>query len=192
VVYSASAEFQDPLEREQYCWGERNQLRCIDSTGPVLDTRMDSGRADDECDPLMHIQGFEQEVEISGGVRRSDTSWGQFQAACQSRPRRSGRGPCSGFVTSRYCKTLSQRYDEVGLPCNRHDGVALAHLQVHAISLPRTRSRCFWYGNAAEIMLGSLSFFLVGHFLFDFVGFLLFGANFESSGSLSGDVVHAS
>jgi hypothetical protein len=50
--------------------------------------------------------------------------------------------------------TLRQRYDEVGLPCRSTMG-SPSPTSTYAISLPRTRRRCFWYGNAAEIMLGS-------------------------------------
>jgi hypothetical protein len=47
--------------------------------------------------------------------------------------------------------TLRQRYDEVGLPCNSTMG-SPCPTSTYAISRPRTRRRCFWYGNAAEIM----------------------------------------
>src|SRR5579864_1099330 len=56
--------------------------------------------------------------------------------------------------------TLRQRYDEVGLPCSSTMG-SPAPTSTYAISRPRTRRRCFWYGNAAEIMLASPSFFVV-------------------------------
>src|SRR5215468_8651222 len=57
--------------------------------------------------------------------------------------------------------TLRQRYDEVGLPCSSTMG-SPAPTSTYAISLPRTRRRFFWYGNAAEIMLASPSVFVVG------------------------------
>src|SRR5215469_3282280 len=47
--------------------------------------------------------------------------------------------------------TLRQRYDEVGLPCSSTMG-SPSPTSTYAISLPRTCRRCFWYGNAAEIM----------------------------------------
>src|SRR5215471_14689291 len=47
--------------------------------------------------------------------------------------------------------TLRQRYDEVGLPCSSTMGLP-SPSSTYAISLPRIRRRCFWYGNAAEIM----------------------------------------
>src|SRR5215475_3903945 len=47
--------------------------------------------------------------------------------------------------------TLRQRYDEVGLPCSSTIG-SPSPTSTYAISLPRTRRRCFWYGNAAEII----------------------------------------
>src|SRR5499426_3403408 len=50
--------------------------------------------------------------------------------------------------------TLRQRYDEVGLPCSNTMG-SPSPTSTNAISLPRTRRRCFWYGNAAEIMIAS-------------------------------------
>src|SRR4051794_39587859 len=50
--------------------------------------------------------------------------------------------------------TLRQRYDEVGLPCSSTMG-APSPTSTYAISRPRTRRRCFWYGNAAEIMFAS-------------------------------------
>src|SRR5262249_1778090 len=63
----------------------------------------------------------------------------------------------------RDCKcgnTLRQRYDEVGLPCSSTMGLPCP-TSTYAISLPRTRRRCFWYGNAGEIMLPSPSCFVV-------------------------------
>src|SRR5580765_4785602 len=56
--------------------------------------------------------------------------------------------------------TLRHRYDEVGLPCSSTMG-SPSPTSTYAISLPRTRRRCFWYGNVAEIMLASPSFFVV-------------------------------
>src|SRR5712672_1704702 len=50
--------------------------------------------------------------------------------------------------------TLRHRYDEVGLPCSSTMGLP-SPTSTYAISLPRTRRRCFWYGNAAEIMFAS-------------------------------------
>src|SRR5262249_17598131 len=50
--------------------------------------------------------------------------------------------------------TLRQRYDEVGLPCSSTMG-SPCPTSTYAISLPRTRRRRFWYGNAAEIMFAS-------------------------------------
>src|SRR5215472_6386258 len=57
---------------------------------------------------------------------------------------------------SRCGNTLRQRYDEVGLPCSSTTG-SPSPISTYAISLPRTRRRCFWYGNAAEIELYSNS-----------------------------------
>src|SRR5215470_15335309 len=54
--------------------------------------------------------------------------------------------------------TLRQRYDEVGLPCSSTMG-SPSPTSTYAISLPRTRRRCFLYGNAAEIMVTSPFFF---------------------------------
>src|SRR5882724_3193107 len=51
--------------------------------------------------------------------------------------------------------TLRQRYDEVGLPCSSTIGSPFP-TSTYAISRPRTRRRCFWYGNAAEITLPSI------------------------------------
>src|SRR5262249_60253470 len=56
--------------------------------------------------------------------------------------------------------TLRQRYDEVGLPCSSTMG-SPSPTSTYAISLPRTRCRCFLYGNEEEIILGSPSFFAV-------------------------------
>src|SRR5499433_1125039 len=50
--------------------------------------------------------------------------------------------------------TLRQRYEEVGLPCNSTMG-SPSPTSTYAISQPRTCRRCFWYGNAAEIMFAS-------------------------------------
>src|SRR5215510_14443852 len=50
--------------------------------------------------------------------------------------------------------TLRQRYDEVGLPCNSTIG-SPSPTSTYAISRPRMRRRCFWNGNAAEIMSDS-------------------------------------
>src|SRR5713226_170142 len=55
--------------------------------------------------------------------------------------------------------TLRQRYDEVGLPCSSTMGSPVP-TSTYAISLSRTRRRCFWYGNAAEIISASPSFFV--------------------------------
>src|SRR5258707_4562348 len=52
--------------------------------------------------------------------------------------------------------TLRQRYDDVGLPCSSTLG-SPCPTSTYAISRPRIRRRCFWYGNAAEIMLASPS-----------------------------------
>src|SRR5215831_9149492 len=60
--------------------------------------------------------------------------------------------------------TLRQRYDEVGLPCSSTMG-SPCPTSTYAISLPRTRRRCFWYGNAAEIVLPSLSLFGISSLL---------------------------
>src|SRR5262245_340161 len=54
--------------------------------------------------------------------------------------------------------TLRQRYEEVGLPCSSTMG-SPSPTSTYAISRPRTRRRCLWYGNAAEIMLASPPFF---------------------------------
>src|SRR4029077_17678439 len=50
--------------------------------------------------------------------------------------------------------TLRQRYDEVGLPCSSTMG-SPSPTSTYAISLPRTRRRCFLYGNAAKIFFVS-------------------------------------
>src|SRR6185436_2472569 len=50
--------------------------------------------------------------------------------------------------------TLRQRYDEVGLPCSSTIG-SPSPTSTYAISRPRTRRRCFLYGNAAEIFFVS-------------------------------------
>src|SRR6516225_8781110 len=50
--------------------------------------------------------------------------------------------------------TLRQRYDEVGLPCSSTMG-SPSPTPTYAISLARTRRRCFLYGNAAEIFFVS-------------------------------------
>jgi hypothetical protein len=39
-----------------------------------------------------------------------------------------------------------------------HDG-SLSPTSTYAISLPRTRRRCFWYGNSVAIMVASPAFF---------------------------------
>src|SRR5262249_32981678 len=56
--------------------------------------------------------------------------------------------------------TLRQRYDEVGLPCSSTMG-SPRPTSTYAISLPRTRRHCFWYGSVAEIMWASPSLFVV-------------------------------
>src|SRR5262249_42873126 len=50
--------------------------------------------------------------------------------------------------------TLRQRYDEVGLPCSSTMG-SPSPTSTYVISLPRTRRRCFSYGNAADIIFPS-------------------------------------
>jgi hypothetical protein len=47
--------------------------------------------------------------------------------------------------------TLRHRYDEVGLPCSSTIG-SPSPTSTYAISRPRTRRRCFLYGNAPEIV----------------------------------------
>jgi hypothetical protein len=105
---------------------------------------------DDEGDPLAHIQGLEQGVEVAAvldetiraratirqlvGVTHAD------QIGAMQRPR-----------GCKYGNTLRHKYDEVGLPCSSTMGSPFP-TSTYAISLPRTRRRCFWYGNAAEIM----------------------------------------
>src|SRR5215472_12756100 len=54
----------------------------------------------------------------------------------------------------RYGNMLRQRYDEVGLPCKSTMGSPFP-TSTYAISRPRTRRRCFWNGNAAEILFAS-------------------------------------
>src|SRR6516165_4963026 len=56
----------------------------------------------------------------------------------------------------RYGNTLRQRYDEVGLPCSSTTGSPFP-TSTYAISWPRTRRRCFLYGNAAEILFASFN-----------------------------------
>src|SRR5262249_61024024 len=50
--------------------------------------------------------------------------------------------------------SLRKRYDEVGLPCSSTMGSPCPP-STYAISRPSTRRRCFWYGNAAEIMFAA-------------------------------------
>src|SRR5262249_43939020 len=57
--------------------------------------------------------------------------------------------------------TLRHRYDEVGLPCSSTMG-SPSPISTYAISMPSTRRRRFWYGNAAEITLPSPSFLCSG------------------------------
>jgi hypothetical protein len=80
------------------------------------------------------------------GARRSDTSRRHCQAAC-----RVAHGAMQRQCGCRCGSTLRQRYDEVGLPCNSTTGWPRP-TSTYAISRPRTRRRCFWYGKAAEIM----------------------------------------
>src|ERR1700750_2953258 len=67
---------------------------------------------------------------------------------------------------SRCGNTLRQRYDGAGLPFNSTMG-SPCPTSTYAISRPRTRRCCFWYGGAAEIIFASLSFIncmlLLGH-----------------------------
>src|SRR5437879_4284473 len=54
---------------------------------------------DDEGDPLVHIQGLEQGVEVAAVLDEAIRAE-HCQAACRSRPCRSGRGRCSGLVAA--------------------------------------------------------------------------------------------
>ena len=54
-------------------------------------------------------------------------------------------------------------FELLGLPCNSTMG-SPSPTFTYAISLPRNRRRCFWYGNAAEITLPSPSFFLLAEY----------------------------
>src|SRR5437899_12968141 len=112
---------------------------------------------DDEGDPLVHIQGLEQGVEVAAVLDEAIRAE-HCQAACGSRPCRSGRGRCSGLVAAgaaTRCARGTTRWD-----CRAAARWGRPPTSTYAISLPRTRRRCFWYGNAAEIMLASPSFFV--------------------------------
>src|SRR5262245_28522831 len=111
------------------------------------------GRApvmDHEGDPLVHIQGLEQGVEVAAvldetiragatirqliGVPHADQIGGNAAASClQVR------------------QHVAPEIRRGGIPCTSTMG-SPSPTSTYAISLPRTRRRCFWYGNAAEIM----------------------------------------
>jgi hypothetical protein len=97
---------------------------------------------DDQGDPLANIQGLEQGVEVAAvldeAIRAGATTARQLvgtahadQVGAMQRPRGCRCG-----------NTLRQRYDEVGLPCSSTMG-SRSPTSTYAISLPRTRRRCF-------------------------------------------------
>src|SRR5205823_3411066 len=119
------------------------------------------GRApvmDDEGDPLVHIQGLEQGVEVAAVLDEAIRAGATVrQLVGVAHADQVGGDAAASWL--RCGNTLRQRYDEVGLPCSSTMG-SPSPTSTYAISLPRTRRRCFWYGNAAEIMLASPSFFV--------------------------------
>src|SRR5262249_22243705 len=99
-----------------------------------------------------HIQGLEQGVEVAAVLDeaiRAGATVGQLVGVAHADQ--------VGGDAPRGCRcgnTLRQRYDEGGLPCSSTIG-SPSPTPTYAISRPRTRRRCFWYGNAAEILFAS-------------------------------------
>src|SRR5258705_8332069 len=105
---------------------------------------------DDQGDPLAHIQGLEQGVEVATVLDEAI----RVAATVRQLLGVAHADQVGGDAGCRYGNTLRQRYDEVGLPCSSTMG-SPCPTSTYAISLPRTRRRCFWYGNAAEIIFAS-------------------------------------
>src|SRR5215475_8081452 len=94
-------------------------------------------------------------------------SWSRASRYLRCSTKRYEPGPLSGSLSEspmpirsgamqrpRGCRcgnTLRQRYDEVGLPCSSTMGSPFP-TSTYAISRPRTRRRCFWYGKAALLV----------------------------------------
>jgi len=96
---------------------------------------------DDEGDPLAHIEGLEQGVEVSAVLDEAIRAGAMSGSLSESlMPIRSGAMQRPSGC--RYGNTLRQRYDEVGLPCSSKMG-SPSPTSTYAISLPRTRRRCF-------------------------------------------------
>src|SRR5262252_4972306 len=104
---------------------------------------------DDEGDPLVHIKGLEQGVEVTAVLDEAIRAGATIRQLLRvAMPIRSGA--MQRPSDCRCGNTLRQRYDEVGFPCSRTMG-SPSPTSTYAISRPRIRRRCFWYGNAAEI-----------------------------------------
>src|SRR5882762_9374429 len=119
------------------------------------------GRApvmDDERDPLAHIQGLEQGVEVAAVLDeaiRAEATVRQLVGVAHA-------DQVGGYAAAEYLQVRQHvapevRRGGVAVPCNSTMG-SPCPTSTYAISRPRTRRRCFWYGNAAEIMLPSPSF----------------------------------
>src|ERR1700754_3339819 len=61
----------------------------------------------------------------------------------------------------RWGNTLRQRYDEVGLPCSSTMG-SPSPTSTYAISVPRTRRRCFWKRHSPADVSRLISVLMVG------------------------------
>src|SRR5215831_18434129 len=94
---------------------------------------------------------------------------GPLSGSLSESPMPSKSGAMQRPSGSRCGKTLRQRYEEVGLPCSSTIG-SPSPTCTYDISLPRTRRRCFWYGNAAGIDLLSNS--LTGLVIDEVFGFM--------------------
>src|SRR3989442_5860775 len=114
------------------------------------------GRApvmDDEGDPLAHIQGLEQGVEVAAVLDEAIRAGAAVrQLVGVSHAYQVGGDAAASWLQVR--QHVAPEVRRGGIAVQQHDGVALSH-PTYAISRPRTRRRCFWYGNAAEIMFAS-------------------------------------
>ena len=109
----------------------------------LLRPRDAEGRApvmDDEGDPLSHIQGLKQGVEVAAVLDEAVRAGATVrQLVGVTHADQVGGDAAASF--SRCGNTLRQRYDEVGLPCSSTMGRPLPP--------PRTPSRCRGHAAAA-------------------------------------------
>jgi hypothetical protein len=106
---------------------------------------------DDEGDPLVHTQGFEQGVEVAAVLDEAIRAGATVrQLVGVSHANQVGGDAAASWLQVR--QHVAPEVRRGGIAVQQHDGVALPHLH---FSRSRIRRRCFWYGNGAEILFAS-------------------------------------